>query len=83
MAANDTELWPSAHLAHNCEVLTLDAWICEDCGKTFDRDPNLGDYPETAIIEGECEAVLEQEEWESVKEAAKRWGVEPELGGEA
>lgn len=37
---------------HHCGVLTLDQWVCEDCGCTFDRDPTWGDFPEEAIIEG-------------------------------
>ena|SRR6266550_9380891 len=39
-------------LEHHCVVLTPDQWMCEDCGVSFDRDSSLGDYPETAIIEG-------------------------------
>lgn len=39
---------------HQCSVLTPDLWCCDNCGDVFDRDPNLGDFPESAIIEGEC-----------------------------
>lgn len=69
----------SAYLAHNCTVLQKDKWICEDCGKDFPRDPLLGDYPEEAIIEGECETILDLDEWN----ALQRWGLGNELGGEA
>lgn len=57
------------HLAHNCVVLQADKWICEDCGADFPRDPSLGDFPEEAIIEGECETILSEDEWE----ALQRW----------
>jgi hypothetical protein len=49
---------------HHCIVLTLDQWICEDCGVSFDRDPAWGDFPEEAIIEGgvSCVAYTPEEE---------------------
>ena len=37
---------------HHCVVMVPESWLCEDCGRIFDRDPAWGDYPEEAIIEG-------------------------------
>lgn len=51
-------------LEHHCIVLTPDKWMCEDCGVSFDRDANLGDYPESCIIEGgaACVAYVPEEQ---------------------
>ena len=44
-------------MEHHCVVLTPDRWMCEDCGASFPRDSELGDFPEECILEAEIVCV--------------------------